>query len=705
MNKFIGKRLLSAAIFFVITNTVLADKLEDGFARLKIYDYFRAKEYFEKSLEKKTAGAAFGLSKIFYEENNPFFNLDSARKYILLSDSTFKTCKTKEKIYYNSIGVTDTFIQDMSNLICEKYFEFVQKTDSISMYEHYLETFSSCMDIERVVKLRNTAAFREASRINKASAYLRFSQFYPEAQDNPKAIELYQQRLFEEETVDNKITSFEKFMVDHPGSPYKEEADRMIYKLSTIHHLVQEYAAFARKYSFSKYAAEAWRQVYSLSMKDFTENTFNSFKANYPDYPFSSELETDFKLQNYIFLPIEKSEKWGYINEEGVELIALQYEEVSFFSEGLAAAKLNGKYGYINKSGKVVLPFIYTEADDFHKGYAIVMTDSFYGLINRKGEYLIKSEYEELSDIVEGFCIGMKNDKFGYISKAGKLLTDCTFDVANDFRDGCAVVAVNEKYGLINILGKFLIEPIYDDLIFCGKNLLKASNNNRWGIIDIHGKVVSDFIYDAIGEFSNGLALVAINGKYGYLNEAGLVKISLKYQYSSSLLSTGKALNGYILLRQKNKIQLADTSGSAVSFLGIEQYGFPNEGLIPIMKNKKWGFSDMNGEIKIQPKFEQVESFSGGVAIVKSKDLFGLINRTGAYVVQPLYDNVIPKNDYVVVVKDGKFGALTKNANLILPCAYRSVDEIGNKILRGTNDSRLIYVDLNGGIIYVGDRN
>jgi hypothetical protein len=148
---------------------------------------------------------------------------------------------------------------------------------------------------------------------------------------------------------------------------------------------------------------------------------------------------------------------------------------------------------------------------------------------------------------------------------------------------------------------------------------------------------------------------------------------------------------------------LADTSGTIISFPGVEQYGLPSQGFIPVMKNRKWGFADMSGKIKIQPKYDLVESFNDGLAIVKSKGLFGLIDTTGFQIVQPLYDNVIPQSNYISVVKEGKFGALTKNATLILPCAYRSIDIIGTKVLRGVNENRLIYVDLNGRIIYLGD--
>ncbi len=698
-------KIVFALIAFFIFGSVKADKLEDGFERLKIYDYFKAKEYFEKALEKRPAGAAYGLSKIFSVENNPFYNLDSARKYILISDLNLKSAKPKAVKYYSEFGVNDSSIQNLSEYICEKYFEYVHKIDTVNLYEHYLIDFGSCAEMNNVVELRNAAAFRDASEGNNSVAYLNFTKAYPDAKEFVRANELYQQRLFEEQTIDNTISSYDNFIAKFPESPYKDEADRKRYRLSTAKNLIADYAAFARKYPESKYSGDSWRQVYSLSTKEFTEASFNSFKSSYPDYPFVGEMETDYKLQNYTFLPIEKNERWGYINESGLELIAPQYDEATVFSEGLAVVTLNGKSGFIGKTGKIVLPLIYSEAESFQNGYAIVQLDSLYGMINRKGEYVIKPEYDEISDVVEDICIGVKNEKSGYINKYGKRITECIFDLANDFRDGFAIVSVNEKHGLINTLGKFIIEPSYDDLIAVSKTRLKASNNEKWGVIDMNGNTIAAFIYDDIGDYNDGLALVSMNGKYGYLNEQGLEKIPLKYQFNSTLMNTGKFSNGYVLLRQKNKTLLADTSGTIISFPGVEQYGLPGQGLIPVMKNKRWGYADMSGKIKLQPKYDLVESFSAGMAKVKLKGMFGLIDTTGASVIETVYDNVIPQSNYISVVKEGNFGALTKNATLILPCAYRSIDIIGNKVLRGVNENRLIYVDFTGKIIYVGDRD
>src|SRR5438128_1244303 len=96
------KNRLVIFLLILISSAAQADKLKKGFQRLWVYDYFNAKKYFEDALKRKPAGAAYGLSIIFSTNNNPFYNLDSAREYILLSDTSFSLLKEKDQVEYRN---------------------------------------------------------------------------------------------------------------------------------------------------------------------------------------------------------------------------------------------------------------------------------------------------------------------------------------------------------------------------------------------------------------------------------------------------------------------------------------------------------------------------------------------------------------------------------------------------------------------------
>jgi len=78
--------------------------------------------------------------------------------------------------------------------------------------------------------------------------------------------------------------------------------------------------------------------------------------------------------------------KWGLCDMWGTELIPCKYDQVTCFSEDLAAVNIGGyydkdeeftggKWGYVNKKGEVVVPIEYTSAENFVNGAAKVKKD------------------------------------------------------------------------------------------------------------------------------------------------------------------------------------------------------------------------------------------------------------------------------------------------------------------------------------------
>ena len=64
--------------------------------------------------------------------------------------------------------------------------------------------------------------------------------------------------------------------------------------------------------------------------------------------------------------------RWGFVGTDGALAIAMQYDAVRDFSEGLAAVQRNGRWGYIDPWGAVIVEFAFDEAFDFHEGLALV---------------------------------------------------------------------------------------------------------------------------------------------------------------------------------------------------------------------------------------------------------------------------------------------------------------------------------------------
>ena len=82
---------------------------------------------------------------------------------------------------------------------------------------------------------------------------------------------------------------------------------------------------------------------------------------------------------------VQKGYRWGFVDEQGVEVISPKYGLVWDFNDGLAIVQLNGKLGFVNKTGKEVVPLKYSSTGSFREGLAEVSLNGKSGKIDRAG--------------------------------------------------------------------------------------------------------------------------------------------------------------------------------------------------------------------------------------------------------------------------------------------------------------------------------
>ena len=84
----IFKNYILFCVFF--SSVLCANKIDKAYQALSVFDYFKARQLFYKSLKSNQVNASFGLATIYYKTDNPFSNIDSAAKYIAISLANFK---------------------------------------------------------------------------------------------------------------------------------------------------------------------------------------------------------------------------------------------------------------------------------------------------------------------------------------------------------------------------------------------------------------------------------------------------------------------------------------------------------------------------------------------------------------------------------------------------------------------------------------
>lgn len=382
--------------------------------------------------------------------------------------------------------------------------------------------------------------------------------------------------------------------------------------------------------------------------------------------------------------------RWGVIEFTGKELLPIEYDWIADEpNNGLLKIQKGSMYGFIDVMGNLLLEPTYCSIGDFNHGYAIVSKeeDFNYGVIDSNLKEVIPCHFSKMEYIEESHMFKTENgykDPLGrYHSESnGKIvLLPSKYLYCESFNNGLAIAVLNKNwctkcYGLINDRAEDIFPPIFEQLTLLDNGLYKFRLKGLYGILDAKGNIIIPNKYHGIGKFSDDLACVQINidlgeanGKrklYGYINSRGEEILPVLYEF------IGKRFNQLAVVMKDGIWGLFSivnhtlTIVPEVAFLGpcLENLCKINVGGIYNINTKKttgglWGYVSVDGQVIIEPTYEQVYGFSEGMAAIKLNNKWGFINTNGTIVIPCEYDNVEAN------FKDGK-GKLIKNKEVFV---------------------------------------
>ena len=74
-------------------------------------------------------------------------------------------------------------------------------------------------------------------------------------------------------------------------------------------------------------------------------------------------------------------------------IVLPKYDEIGYYSEGMASVKMGNLWGFIDMVGNNVISPTYMEVHEFHEGVAAVKTQKGWGYINKNNQFVIISMY------------------------------------------------------------------------------------------------------------------------------------------------------------------------------------------------------------------------------------------------------------------------------------------------------------------------
>lgn len=667
-------RGLSLLLFIFITHFSQASKLSAGFEALEIYDYFKAKKLFYKAYKKDPAAASYGLSVIYGRNDNPFYNLDSSRKYILNADSLFPDLVIKKVLKYQELGVSDSIIDSWKDSVALKAYNKVTKILGLEHLNAFISDYSFSKLKGKAIIARDSLVFEKVKEKNTSKDFRGFIEEYPRSYLRIEARNKYNELLFRE--IDDRSPFgdiYKAFINSHPKNPYVGQAQDSIYSKYTRSKSLVNYKRFIADHPNNRNVSHAWRSLYKMYTASNSPSSIIDFRIDFPDYPYKEELGQDYIRNTQLFFPYKHGQLWGYKNIKGEIMIQAQYEFAAEFYEGIALVLKNDKVGYINKRNETIIPFEFDDGEDFNSGVVTVYKDDFAGLRDQLNQVILPEEYDYIGIAGDEMLLVSKDGKYGYYGLDGKKVIDSEFTQANNFENGIAVVQSDSLFGAINNKGDTIIAFKYTFLeSFNDQGIARAKQKEYFGLVDKNGSKLIEFEYDAISELKQQYIVLVKGEKYGFAKSDGSLITAIKYDYESGILQSSEFKNAFAKVWQKSKVGIVDTAGNKLMpaiFQDIKQYD--TKELIAVKKRGKWGYSNQSLQLIIPYDFEDAYTFRNGTGLVKKEDQWFTIDKDAN--IQPAtFDSIELKDGYYIIKKGGLIGLMSLDYKILTSSIYSS---------------------------------
>jgi hypothetical protein len=201
----------------------------------------------------------------------------------------------------------------------------------------------------------------------------------------------------------------------------------------------------------------------------------------------------------------------------------------------------------------------------------------------------------------------------------------------------------------------------------------KPAGEKLWGYIDQNGEAITPAIYKKCFQFSvDGLAPIYESKQFIFINTSG--------EEIETEISGFKLIEGFIGIG------------------GLQGY---HDGMVAVIKGKKWGFLDTEGNIAIELKYDKVGIFNQGYAVANSGGDFFVLDKNGTETlidgddltaIKHFSEGLAPFNN-----SDKKVGYVDTDGKIAIPAQYLSTGYFSDGLAWAKDvDKRSGYINQKG---------
>jgi hypothetical protein len=303
-----------------------------------------------------------------------------------------------------------------------------------------------------------------------------------------------------------------------------------------------------------------------------------------------------------------------------------------------------------------------------------------WGFINNRGRTVIAPRFDAAQPFSEDLAAVKREGRWGYIDRNGSEVIPVRYRTAQSFHNGVAIVdsgLPDHPIGVIDTSGAWITQPIFRSLSAAdGPNGLLLGQKEPaegLGFYDRSGNLVLGPYFLAFS-FSQGRARVKTGVRSG--SDDWIIDASGTLLPKKPLVLDGMRFSdGLIAIRQDRKLGYMDLDGNIAIEPRYDQGGAFAEGFAAVQSEGHWSFIDKSGAVAAEfpAGIAFAEPLSDGLSLVSAdRDQpgrkVGYVDRTGHWAIKPSWDDAEPFHEglaYVGIWKDAKVAYIDHRGKLI----------------------------------------
>lgn len=280
-----------------------------------------------------------------------------------------------------------------------------------------------------------------------------------------------------------------------------------------------------------------------------------------------------------------------------------------------------------------------------------------------------------------------------------------------------AVAKIDGKSGLLDVNGNEVVPCIYDRIVPIGRfaddyhyvqeGMIQIQLNGKYGFVNTAGEQIVPCKYDQVQNFSGGYAAVGINTGafsqpdnvpvclWGMVDATGREVVPCQYD---PYLSTDEVGQGFLAVRKNGKCGLVNAENQLIvpyKYDGINAF---IDGCAVVYQNYQCGYIDKTGKEIVPCKYDMTFGFSEGLAALGKGGYHGYVDTTGKVVIPFQYVSASDFSEGLAAVwnKNHKAGAIDTTGRVIVPFQYDDIGAFKDGAALATRNGKLGYVNAAG---------